>query len=69
MHLGELILAHSTPMVIAAATIHKDAKTQARRPAMHAEIIAVQIKHGYPLGIYSGFHYLSGMVAKQIRLR
>lgn len=38
----------STPRVISAATIHRDAKTQARRPSMHAEIIAVQIKHGYP---------------------
>jgi len=38
----------ATPRVIAAATIHKDAKTQARRPAMHAEIMAIQIRHGYP---------------------
>ena len=33
--------------VLAAATIHPDAKTQARRMEMHAEIMAVQVKHGF----------------------
>lgn len=42
--IGEFV---STPRVLSAATIHKDAKSQARRPWMHAEIVAVQIKHGY----------------------
>jgi glycosyltransferase involved in cell wall biosynthesis len=33
--------------VLAAATIHPDAKTQARRMEMHAEIMAVQVRHGF----------------------
>jgi len=37
----------STAETISAAIIHKDAKTQAQRTAMHAETIAVQVKHGY----------------------
>ncbi|MFX0199912.1 MAG: hypothetical protein ACFFCW_27635, partial [Candidatus Hodarchaeota archaeon] len=37
----------STAETISAAIIHKDAKTQAQRAAMHAETIAVQVKHGY----------------------
>jgi len=35
------------PEFISAAILHKDAKTQAQRIGMHAETIAVQIKHGY----------------------
>ncbi|MCK4815087.1 glycosyltransferase, partial [bacterium] len=35
------------PKFISVAIIHKDAKTQAQRIGMHAETIAVQIKHGY----------------------
>lgn len=37
----------ATPRVLSAATIHKDAKTQARRSSMHAEIIAIQMRHGH----------------------
>ena len=37
----------SVPAIIAAAIIHDEAKTQAQRAAMHAEVMAVQIKHGY----------------------
>lgn len=37
----------STTETISAAIIHKDAKTQAQRTAMHAETIAIQVKHGY----------------------
>ncbi|MFX0196412.1 MAG: glycosyltransferase family 2 protein [Candidatus Hodarchaeota archaeon] len=37
----------STAEIISAAIIHKDAKTQAHRLEMHAETIAVQVKHGY----------------------
>ncbi len=35
------------PEIISAAVIHEDAKTQAKRAAMHAETAAVQIRHGY----------------------
>ena len=37
----------STHRVLSAATIHDEAKTQVGRAQMHAEIAAVQIKHGY----------------------
>ncbi|MFX1552322.1 MAG: glycosyltransferase family 2 protein [Promethearchaeota archaeon] len=37
----------STTDIISAAIIHKDAKTQAQRRAMHAETVAIQVKHGY----------------------
>lgn len=37
----------ATPRVLSAATIHKDAKTQARRSWMHAEIVTIQIRHGF----------------------
>jgi GT2 family glycosyltransferase len=37
----------ATDRVLAAATIHQDAKTQSRRLHMHAEIIAVQVRHGF----------------------
>ena len=33
--------------VLSAAVIHEDAKTQAERTGMHAETMAVQIRHGY----------------------
>ncbi len=35
------------PDALSAAIIHDDAKTQALRPEMHAEIMYVQIKYGY----------------------
>jgi len=37
----------STGQMISAAIIHKDAKTQVQRTAMHAETIAVQLRHGF----------------------
>lgn len=42
--LGEFV---STPRILSAATIHKEAKTQAHRAKMYAEIMSIQIKHGY----------------------
>ena len=37
----------ATNQVLAAATIHNRAKTQTHRLEMHAEIIAVQVRHGF----------------------
>jgi glycosyltransferase involved in cell wall biosynthesis len=37
----------ATDEILAAAVIHKEAKTQALRADMHAETIALQIKYGY----------------------
>lgn len=37
----------ATNQVLAAATIHDRAKTQLRRLEMHAEILAVQVRHGF----------------------
>jgi glycosyltransferase involved in cell wall biosynthesis len=42
--LGDFV---STPDIICAAIVHKHAKTQAQRLDMHAETIAIQIRHGY----------------------
>ncbi len=41
---GEYVL---LPDALSAALIHDEAKTQALRPEMHAEIMYVQIKYGY----------------------
>lgn len=37
----------TVPYMLAAALIHTDAKTQSKRTAMHADIVAAQIKNGY----------------------
>jgi hypothetical protein len=37
----------ATDEILAAAVVHKEAKTQALRADMHAETIALQIKYGY----------------------
>jgi glycosyltransferase involved in cell wall biosynthesis len=42
--LGDFV---STPDIICAAIVHKHAKTQAQRLDMHAETIAIQVRHGY----------------------
>jgi GT2 family glycosyltransferase len=55
----------TTPQILSAATIHGDAKTQAQRNAMHAETIAVQIRHGFREAAYDRLQY----VASQSRPR
>jgi GT2 family glycosyltransferase len=54
-------LAYTTE-IISAAIIHKDAKTQAQRLEMHAETIAIQIKHGYH---EAGINRLARLLDKQ----
>lgn len=50
----------ATDRVLAAATIHPEAKTQARRMDMHAEIMAVQVRHGF---VHLAGRKLGGLLA------
>ncbi|MCB8976637.1 MAG: glycosyltransferase [Ardenticatenaceae bacterium] len=57
------------PDALSAAIIHDEAKTQALRPEMHAEIMYVQIKYGYDKLAFKRLRELLEATAEQERRR